>query len=337
MKKSIIALALAATTAAASIGATAHACSYSTITGNEGTVFVSRTNELPMETEENFIIVPRGYEFRDSTAQHGFVGMRHGDTEMVSSGLNEHGVSIESLGYWGAEYSEDKKAAKSTSLSIVSTLLGNAKTTEEAIEIAKNTPIVYEDMKQFEGVTVAFHYAITDGNRSVVIEHVAGEAVVYENTLGVMTNDPSYPEQEAMAKEAIAKVNGRVDNDMEVFPGFSTSSEDRFSRIAALNAAYNANTPANDARDEGLNRAFSILNNMELVSGSMYWEFISPKPQLIAYGNVVDIADKAYYFRTYDNPMINKIDLDKVDFSTVSYSETSIYGTKANFVEITAK
>ncbi|MDO6762984.1 linear amide C-N hydrolase [Agarivorans sp. 1_MG-2023] len=333
MKKSIIALALAATSVVG-LSTTAEACSYSTITDSTGSLFVSRTNELPMETEENLIIVPRGHEFRDSTSQYGFVGMRHGDTEMISSGLNEHGVSIEALGYWGAEYTEDEKAAKSTSLSIMSTLLGNAKTTEEAIDLAKNTPIVYEGMKQFDGVTVAFHYAITDGKHSVVIEHVAGEAVVYENTLGVMTNDPSYPEQEAMAKEAIAKVNGRVDDDMAVFPGFSTSSEDRFSRIAALNAAYKANKPANDARDLGLNRAFSLLNNMELVSGSMYWEFISPKPQLIAYGNVVDIEDKAYYFRTYDNPTIRKIDLDSINFYTVSYSAKPIYGIEASYVEV---
>ncbi|KXI24573.1 linear amide C-N hydrolase [Photobacterium sanguinicancri] len=335
MKKSIIALALAATTVAG-LTATAHACSYSYITDASGNQFISRTNELPMETEENLIVVPRGHEFRDSTSEYGFVGMRHGDTQMISSGLNEHGVSIEALGFWAAEYS-DKKEGDATSLSIVSTMLGNAKSTDEAVEIAKKLTVVYEDMKQFNGVTVAFHYAINDGERAVVIEHVNGEAVVYENTLGVMTNDPSYPEQEKLAKAAIEKVNARNSETLDVFPGFSTSSEDRFSRIAALNAAYGKNKPANDGRDEGVNRAFSMLNNMELVPGSMYWEFLSPLPQIVAYGNVVDIEDKAYYFRTYDNPTIRKIDLDNINFDSVSYSATPIYGVEASYVEVPLK
>ncbi|MDN3682034.1 hypothetical protein QWZ04_17135 [Vibrio tapetis subsp. quintayensis] len=59
-------------------------------------------------------------------------------------------------------------------------------------------------------------------------------------------------------------MNVRDTENRAVFPGFSTSSEDRFSRIAALNAAYEKNTPANDAREEGINRAFSMFNNMEL-------------------------------------------------------------------------
>lgn len=136
---------------------------------------------------------------------------------------------------------------------------------------------------------MAFHYAINDGKRAVVVEHVDGKPVIYENTLGVMTNDPSYPEQMKMTKESIKKVNARDTETLDVFPAYSTSSEDRFSRIAALNAAYEVNTKAGDARDNGINRAFSLLNNMELVAGSMYWEFLSPKPQIIAYGNVVDM------------------------------------------------
>ncbi|MPW28257.1 linear amide C-N hydrolase [Agarivorans sp. B2Z047] len=335
MKKSIIALTLAATTTFG-ISATAQACSYSYVTDAQGNHFVSRTNELPMETEESLIVVPRGHEFRDSTAKYGFVGMRHGDTQMISSGLNEHGVNIEALGFWAAEYS-DAKQGDATSLSIMSTMLGNAKSTDEAVEIAKKMVVVYEDMKQFNGVTVAFHYAINDGKRAVVIEHEGGEAVVYENTLGVMTNDPGYAAQEKMAKEAIEKSNARKGDDMQVFAGFDTSSEERFSRIAALNAAYENNAPANDARDEGLNRAFSMLNNMELVPGSMYWEFMSPLPQMIAYGNVVDIEDKAYYFRTYDNPSLRKIDLDDIDFDSVPYSASPIYGQQPTFNVLTAK
>ncbi|MEZ9925522.1 linear amide C-N hydrolase [Vibrio breoganii] len=332
MKKSIIALTTAAILTG-SLTSIANACSYSNFQDSNGNTFISRTNELPMETEEHLIVVPRGFEMRDATIEHGFVGIRHGNTQMISSGLNEHGVSIEALGYWAAEYA-DTEEGDATSLSIVSSVLGNAKSTDEAVEMIEKMVITYEDMKQFNGVTVAFHYAINDGKRAVVVEHVDGKPVIYENTLGVMTNDPSYPEQVKLAEASIKKVNARTTETLDVFPAYSTSSEDRFSRIAALNAAYDQNKKADDARDNGINRAFSLLNNMELVAGSMYWEFLSPKPQIIAYGNVVDIEDKAYYFRSYDNPTIRKVDLDDINFGTVSYSATPIYGAPATYVDM---
>ena len=80
-----------------------------------------------------------------------------------------------------------------------------------------------------------------------------------------------------------------------------------------------------------------MLNNMEIVPGSMYWEFMSPLPQMIAYGNVVDIEGRSYYYRTYDNPVVRKVDLNSIDFGQVSYSETPIYGVTPNFETVTAQ
>ncbi|RKF19771.1 linear amide C-N hydrolase [Alginatibacterium sediminis] len=337
MKKSILAFATAAVLAGA-ISNTATACSYFNFEATDGNQYIGRTNELPNQTDEHFVVVPRGFEMRDSTTTHGFVGIRHGDTEMISSGLNEHGVSIEALGYWAGEYADMPiSEADATSLSIVSTLLGQAKSTDEAVEIVENLVVAYEDMKQFNGVKVAFHYAINDGKRAVVVEHEdGGKPMVYENTIGVMTNDPSFPQQIETAKQAIKLVNSRQDDDKAVFPGFDTESVGRLERLAAQNASYNlaSNMKANDARDEGVNRAWSMVNNAEIVAGTMYWDFLAPEPQIIAYGNVVDIADKAYYFCTYDNPMIRKVDLDDINFATASYSATAIYGTEPTFVEV---
>lgn len=340
MKKSILAIATAAVLAG-SLASVANACSYFSFEGVDGNEYIGRTNELPYETEEHFVIVPQGFEMRDATTKYGFVGIRHGDTQMISSGLNEHGLSIESLGYWAGDYADVSiEESDATSLSVVSTLLGQAKTTDEAVAIIEKLIVSYEDMKQFAGVKVAFHYAINDGTRSVVVEHEdGGKAMVYENTVKVMTNDPSFPEQLKTATAAIKMANARQGEDKAVFPGFDTESVGRFERLAAQNAAYDLDTnkKSNDARDNGVNRAWAMVNNAEIVPGTMYWEFLSPEPQMIAYSNVVDIADKAYYFRTYDNPMIRKVDLDDIDFSDVSYSATPIYNNAVNYVDVLEK
>ena len=312
-----------------------YACSYANFKDLKGNEWVVRANELPMETEEHFIIVPRGHEMRDSTAKYGYVGIRHGDTQMVSSGLNEHGLSFESLGYWSAEYKDipvDK--ADATSLSIGYKLLGEAKSVDDALALIKKWDVAYEDMKQFGTARVPFHYALNDGKRAVVVEYEdGGTPNIYENTMGVMTNDPSYPLIMAKAESAIAAVNARSRDTKDIFPGFDSSSEARFARLAALNAAYKVNRKAKDARDEGINRAVSLLNDIEIVAGSMYWEFLDPKPQIIAYGNIVDVTNKTYYFRTYDNYALRKFDLKTIDFAKAKYSQSPIYGTKPTFFD----
>ena len=313
----------------------AQACSYANFTDLKGNAWVVRANELPMETEEVFIVVPRGHQMRDSKVKYGYVGIRHGNTEMVSSGINEHGLSFEALGYWSAEYADaPKDQADATSLSIGYKLLGEAKSVDEAIELLKSWTVVYEDMKQFGAARVPFHYALNDGKRAVVVEFdVGGKLNIYKNTMGVMTNDPSYPLIMAKAESAIAAVNARSRDTKDIFPGFDSSSEARFARLAALNAAYKQNRKAKDARDEGINRATSLLNDIEIVAGSMYWEFIDPKPQIIAYGNIVDVTNMVYYFRTYDNYNMRKIDLKKINFAETKYSATPIYGTKPKFLD----
>lgn len=330
-------LTLTAVASLAASGSVDAQCSYANFKDLKGNEWVVRANELPMETDELFIVVPRGHQMRDSKAKYGYVGIRHGDTEMVSSGINEHGLSYEALGYWSAEYADaPKDQADATSLSIGYKLLGEAKSVDEAVEMLKAWTVIYEDMKQFGAARVPFHYALNDGKRAVVVEiEDGGKPKIYENTMGVMTNDPSYPLIMAKAESAIAAVNARSRDTKDIFPGFDSSSESRFARLAAMNAAYKVNRKANDARDEGINRAISLLNSIEIVAGSMYWEFIDPKPQITAYGNIVDVTNKVYYFRTYDNHNMRRLDLKNIDFGEAKYSQTPIYGMKPTFFDAT--
>ncbi|MEZ8824612.1 hypothetical protein AB6E04_09640 [Vibrio amylolyticus] len=69
MKKSILTIATVAVLAG-SLANVANACSYFSFEGIDGNEYIGRTNELPYETEEHFVIVPQGFEMRDSTTKH---------------------------------------------------------------------------------------------------------------------------------------------------------------------------------------------------------------------------------------------------------------------------
>ncbi|PMJ98140.1 linear amide C-N hydrolase [Vibrio sp. 10N.261.55.A7] len=333
MKKTLLALTMAATTFGAIQAA--NACSYATFE-MDGNAYVARTMEAPDFMQEHLITVPQGYEINGQSGDVGFIGMRHGETEWISSGLNEHGVNIESLALIESKYAAEGEGDVNY-LEVVGLVLANAESVDDAVEMLKKTKVETTTIKVAHDLTVGMHFAIRDNDRAIVVEYVDGTGfpTIYENDLGTMTNDPAYPVQAELAEAAIKEVNARTSETIDTFNKRNSGSDGRFTRIATSLSAMDQNKKAGDMRDNGLARAFSVLNDMEIVPGTMYWEWVSPEPQMIGYGNVVDIANKDYYFRTADNQQIRKVDLDKIDFSKVEYTSTAIYGVAPQFQDVT--
>lgn len=334
MKKTLLTLATAAALTAG-LTATANACSYSTFEV-EGNAFVSRTMEAPDFMGEHLVTVPRGYEINGKSGEHGFVGMRHADTEWISSGLNEHGVNIESLALLESSYVEEGQGDINY-LEVAGHVLANAKSVGDAVELLKKTKVETTKIKVAHDLTVGMHYAIRDKERAVVVEYVDGSGypTIYENEVGVMANDPAYPEQLKNAQKHIDAASARTDETVDIWNKLDSGSDSRFAHLATINAEYKNRGADSDERNNGLGRAFSILNAMEIVPSTMYWLWVSPDSQMIGYGNVVDIENKDYYYRTVNNPDIRKIDLDKINFGTVEYSAQDIYKQEPTFTEIT--
>ncbi|GEM79832.1 linear amide C-N hydrolase [Vibrio superstes] len=333
MKKTLLALTMAATTFGAIQAA--NACSYSTFE-IDGNAFVARSMEAPDFMQERFTVFPQNHVINGKSGDYGFVGMQHGDTEWISSGLNEHGLNVESLAL-GESTLLPEGEGDVNYLEVASLLLANAKNVEEAIALLEDTLVTHTKIAVAHDMDIPMHFAIRDNDRAIVVEYTTGDGkpTFYENELGVMTNDPSYPVQLEAAQKEIDKAGTRLGTDLEVFDRLETGPDGRFSRLAVLNAEFKRNPKAGDAREDGLARAFSILNDMEIVTGSMYWEFVSPDPQMVGYGNVVDLENNDYYYRTIDNPTIRKVDVDSIDFGKVKYSQTDIYSEPAQYTDVT--
>ncbi|PCD89055.1 linear amide C-N hydrolase [Vibrio mediterranei] len=334
MKKTLLTI---ATTAALTAGltATANACSYSTFEV-DGNVYVSRSMEAPDFMGEHLVTVPRGYEINGKTGDYGFVGMRHEDTEWISSGLNEHGLNIESLALLESEYAEEGKGDINY-LEVVGHVLANAKSVDDAVELLKKTKVETTTIKVAHDLTVGMHFAIRDKESAIVVEYIDGSGypAIYENELGVMANDPRFPVQVEEAKKHIQTVAARDENTLDVWNKLDSSVTGRFSHLAAINYEYTNRGADSDERNNGIGRAFSILNAMEIVPSTMYWLWVSPDSQMIGYGNVVDFTNNDYYYRTVNNPDIRKVDLDKIDFGTVEYSAQDIYKQVPTFTDVT--
>ncbi len=310
----------------------AGACSFMNFKHNGG-MYIGRSNELPFETDEQLVIVPRDHTFHDVKVKHGFVGINHGNDPFVSSGLNEHGLNVEGLGY-GSEGFAPKGSGGISMLKVPTMVLGNAKDVDEAVELLKGLKVEADNMTQFGDIPIGFHFSITDNDKSVVVEWDDGDGSpnIYENTYGVMTNTPAYPEQLALAEKMAADVPTNPDDYEGSFFGFDRTPEGRFQQIFSTNALRDMSR-VKTSRD-AVNHTWAAVNSLEIPQGTLYWRFLSDEPQMTAYAVVIDVENKDYYLRTYDNQDIRKIDLDKIDFENVGFQTKPIYRDGSEYREL---
>lgn len=302
----------------------ASACTWFDFRNNLGNCFIGRSMEWPTDLLGEMTIVPRNYKLGSFQTKYAFVGISHGGL-LFSDGLNEHGLACSGLWLDESKYAK-KKAGAYHAAELINYVLGNTRTVDEAVAFIKaNVFYTSADFASLAaGISLQLHFAITDATgRSVVVEFINGNAVINENKVGAMTNDPRFEEQ----LKNWSKYEGKK-FDEETFEAFDFSPKGKFCRMAALNATQ-ATVPTDAA---AVNRAWSMLNTVDLPQGVLYWRGVSNHPQFTSYAVVSDLKNRVYYFRTYDNYDIRKIDLSKIDFATAKYRSVSLFGT-ANYKE----
>ena len=301
--------------------ATSRACTWFEFENDLKHAFIGRTMEWPGDLAAVMTRVPRNHDFGNFKAAHGFVGISHNG--IFSDGMNEHGLAVSGL--WLGESKYPEKTPESRPITdLLPLVLGNAKTVDEAVALIKEKPFYGVTSDLAPGLEITLHYAITEpSGRSVVVEFLNGETNVYENKVGAMTNDPNYTEQlKAWSKYDPAKF------DEGTFQGFDYSPEGRFCRMAAINATQ-AKVPDDMA---AVNRAWSMVNTVDIPQGILYWRWVNDSPQFTSYSVVGDLQNRVYFFRTYNNYDIRKIDLADIDFAKTELTSDTLY-TPANYEE----
>jgi len=335
------------------LGQRADPCTSFRVETKDGAVFVGRSMEFGVDLSSALMVVPRGFRFTSPApggaqglswqAKYGFVGMNAKGIDVATDGLNEAGLSVHLLllpGY--AKYQEvgTQEAARALAhVGVANWILSKFATVEEVKTAIQNVAVF-----GYEPPGIGFlplHYAVHDAKNAAVIEYVNGERHVYDNPIGVLTNSPPFDWQLTNLRNYINLTNLNVDSlklgsytlrpigqgtGLLGIPGDYTPPH-RFVRATAL--AYAAVPPATAA--EGANLAFHILNSVDIPLGAVAGKESAPAAETPA-GNapartrrldydftqwvtVSDLTNKIYYFRTYKNLAIRKIDLKKLGFS----------------------
>lgn len=320
-----------------------NACTEFRLKADDNTIMVARTFEFAQDASSNVRTSPEGRVFQmigpdgknglTWTAKYGYVFADAFGQDIATDGLNEVGLSVGELylpGY--TKYptvlpGNDSKALPY--LYFVDWILGNFKTVDE-VKNALSTvnicvtpvPIVGMDPKS----EFPLHFSVYDrSGKGIVIEFVDGKTIVHDNTVGVLTNSPTYDWQVTNLSNYINLspytpkpfVSGSLifmsgqGGGMKGLPGDVTPPS-RFVKIALMKETT---YPAKNATDE-LNIAQHIMNNVDIPAGTVRATVNGKTVDETTQWTVFkDLTHDIFYYHSYKDTTIHEIDLSQLDFS----------------------
>ena len=338
------------------------ACTVFRVTAKDSSIVSARTMEFGYDVQSKVVVVPRGKAFMspapDNTkgltwqGKYAFVGIdAFEDAEAVFDGMNEAGLAFSSLWYdssmkWQTVPAGEKDKALAHML-LGSWVLSQFSSVAEVKAALNNDVYVYglyiPPMKQVPPM----HFSVYDAQGgAIVVEYDNGKANVYDDPIGVMTNAPKFPwhltnlrnyikmspeqPEPAIYSGLTLKQMGHGSG-MIGLPGDITPPS-RFVKIAVL--THFADQPADAAGALKLCR--HIMNNVDIPKGIAIDLDKSGKEiysEWTQWTSFRDLTNKVFYFTTYDNATMSKVDLKKVDLTAAQ--SLSMSADKEEVIDLT--
>lgn len=333
------------------------ACTGMSMKAKDGSEVVARTIDWGGNEVENFYtVVPRGYAQRSFlpesnsfgapfSGRYGYVGLAMGEKEFVVEGLNEAGLSsglfyFPEYGQYPA-YDASRKVNTVADLQLVSYLLSNYATVDEAMEGIRKIDVV----SIYPGASTA-HWRIADkSGRQVVLEYVGGKPYFYENKVGVITNAPGFEWQLTNLNNYINVTGGTFAPKMlGNQPLSSIGSGSGFLGLPGdftppsrfVRAAYLLNTTRQ--QPDGLHavlQLFHLLNTFDVpvACDTPVGQEPADFPSATQWTVATDISQGVIYYRTMYNCNIRSIHLKEIDFTQVNFIAQPLDATKEQPIE----
>ena len=162
--------------------------------------YFGRNLDLEYSYNETVTITPRNYAFHfrkmGKMENHfAIIGMAHvsGGYPLYYDATNEKGLSVAGLNFPGnAEYTPCCNGKDNvTPFELIPWILGQCSTVTEAARLLNRINLLNENFSEKLPLS-PLHWIISDRDRSVTIEPLKSGIKIYENPIGVLTNNPTF-------------------------------------------------------------------------------------------------------------------------------------------------
>ena len=316
--------------------------------------YFGRNLDLECSYGESVTITPRNFAFnfrKMGTMPNHFaiIGIAYvaDGYPLYYDATNEKGLSMAGLNFPDnavyKPYCEGKDNI--TPFELIPWLLGQCATVAEAEKLLSRINILEENFSDQLPLS-PLHWIIADKERSITLEPVKEGIKIYDNPLGVLTNNPPFDYQMFnlnnymhLSKEAPKNFFAGKDSNLKLsaysrgmgaigLPG-DASSMSRFVKAAFVKL----NSVSGYSEEESVSQFFHILKSVEMVRGSVYLG--KGLYEKTIYSSCCNMDKGIYYYTTYDNSQISAVDMhqENLDGSAlISYPLDKT--TKINFQNV---
>ena len=303
--------------------------------------FFGRNLDLDRHFGESTVLTPRGYclplrHEGSVTIQYALLGMAAvaNDFPLYAEAFNERGLAMAGLNFVGnAAFSSKKEQKKQnlTTYELIPWVLGQAGTVKEAGDMLRDVCLCDTPFSEHMPAS-ELHWFLTDGKESLVLESTKKGIRIYEDPLGVLSNNPPFPYQMVRAipflkKDQIPTVEKLLQEEDISAQSLGTepiglpgdySSTSRFVRAAAL--VRSAKTLGEDQADVAT--CFQILAAVAPVHGSV--QSARRSEHYTLYSVVANLSRGEFYRRGVESPETLSIGFSDLPVESAALTVLSI-------------
>lgn len=308
-------------------------CTGVRLNDTQGNMYFGRNLDWTTGYGERVVITPRGYKYKSA-----FLGEMANSPAIIGMAIveknvplyfdcaNEHGLAIAGLNFPGYARYEEAPVDGKINVSAYEFPLWvalNFKTVDEVKKTLPEVAIVSKPISEKYPVSW-LHWLIGDSKKSLVVEYTDRGMEIFENELGVLTNQPGFSWHKENLRNYMnlfpLMPTGVKWNDAVLEPFGSGSlmrglpggfySTDRFVRAAYFNTHY----PAQTDETANVSRLFHTLSGVAMIDGAAAMADGSFEKTIYTSG--YSTLTQTYYYNTYEDPAIKSVSLKNQELNT---------------------
>lgn len=295
--------------------------------------YFGRTLDYEFSYGDEVTITPRNYPFHfcnmGVVAHHyAIIGMAHiaEDYPLYYDAVNEKGLGMAGLNFVGNTDYKEKEEGKDnlTQFEFIPWILGQCDSVKEARKLLEKINIISVPFNKDLPVA-QLHWMIADREETITVEALKEGILVYDNPVGVLTNNPPFDKQlfqlnnymhlspkspknlfsDKLSLDIYSRGMGALG-----LPG-DLSSQSRFIRAAFTKM----NSSSGDSELESVSQFFHILGAVEQQRGCC--EVAEDTFEITIYTSCCNADKGIYYYTSYDNHQITAVDMYRENLDDV--------------------
>lgn len=289
--------------------------------------YFGRTLDNGVSYGEEIVIMPRNYgiSFRKmgTIRQHyAMIGMAHveGEFPLYYDAVNEKGLGMAGLNFVGnAWYNEiNRKKENVATFEFIPWILAQCATVREARKLLERINLM-NVLFDASLPLAQLHWIIADSTECITVESVKTGLQIYDNPVGVLTNNPPFNEMMFQLSNYMnlspKEPQNHFSDKLKLVPyclGMGAiglpgdlSSISRFIRAAFVKM----NSVSGDLESESISQFFHILDSVNQQKGCC--ETGDGKYEVTIYTSCCNASKGIYYYTTYENHQITAVDMMK--------------------------